>query len=140
MTTNRMGLTPEQAANTFTDEQLESLAYGNNPQSNVYRELLAYRKASKEPVADVVAWNKPGEERKCDIRLRRFDVAPGPLFAAPQLQTVKVPDGWKLVPTELTDVMRDAWDSAPNGDDDDLNLQNAYRAMIAAAPSVTNEP
>ena len=47
MTTNRMGLIPEQAANTFTDEQLESLAYGNNPQSNVYRELLAHRKASK---------------------------------------------------------------------------------------------
>lgn len=35
---------------------------------------------SAEPVADVVAWNKEGEERTCDIRWRRFDVAPGPLF------------------------------------------------------------
>ncbi|MFC3189748.1 hypothetical protein [Pseudocitrobacter faecalis] len=34
-----------------------------------------------EPVADVVAWHKEGEERTCDIRWRRFDVAPGPLFA-----------------------------------------------------------
>lgn len=45
-------------------------------------ELLAYREASREPVADVVAWNKPGEERTCDIRWRRFDVAPGPLYAS----------------------------------------------------------
>ena len=36
-----------------------------------------------EPVADVVAWNKEGEERTCDIRWRRFDVAPGPLYAFP---------------------------------------------------------
>ncbi|MGL5599510.1 MAG: hypothetical protein ACRDD5_01255 [Silvania sp.] len=34
-----------------------------------------------EPVADVVAWSKPGEERKCDIRWRRHDVAPGPLYS-----------------------------------------------------------
>lgn len=37
-----------------------------------------------EPVADVVAWHKEGEERTCDIRWRRFDVAPGPLFAVAQ--------------------------------------------------------
>lgn len=45
------------------------------------------------------------------------------------------PDGYKLVPTEITRAMRDAWDSAPNGhEDDDVNMCNAYRAMIAAAP------
>ncbi|MFH3099991.1 hypothetical protein [Citrobacter freundii] len=44
-----------------------------------------------EPVADVVAWNREGEERTCDIRLRRFDLAPGPLFAVAQPATV-VPD------------------------------------------------
>lgn len=37
-----------------------------------------------EPVADVVAWHKEGEERTCDIRWRRFDVEPGPLYAVPQ--------------------------------------------------------
>ena len=36
-----------------------------------------------EPVADVVAWKKQGEERTCDIRWRRHDVAPGTLFTAP---------------------------------------------------------
>ncbi|HIH4375641.1 TPA: DUF551 domain-containing protein [Citrobacter freundii] len=44
-----------------------------------------------EPVADVVAWNREGEERTCDIRLRRFDLAPGPLFAVAQPAPV-VPD------------------------------------------------
>lgn len=44
-----------------------------------------------EPVADVVAWKREGEERTCDIRLRRFDLAPGPLFAVAQPAPV-VPD------------------------------------------------
>ncbi|TNV14940.1 hypothetical protein FH968_20685 [Buttiauxella sp. B2] len=57
-------------------------------QMEMARELLAYRKASSEAVADVVAWSHPTEERKCDIRWRRFDVSPGPLFAAPQLPVV----------------------------------------------------
>lgn len=46
-----------------------------------------------EPVADVVAWHKEGEERTCDIRWRRFDVAPGPLFAVAQ-PTPVVPDAY----------------------------------------------
>lgn len=37
---------------------------------------------ASEPVADVVAWSSPNEERICDIRWRRFDVAPGPLYTA----------------------------------------------------------
>lgn len=45
----------------------------------------------QEPVGDVVSWSRPGEERTCDIRWRRFDVAPGPLYAAPQSAPV-VPD------------------------------------------------
>lgn len=45
------------------------------------RELRESREAV--PVADVVSWNKEGEERTCDIRWRRFDVAPGPLFTTP---------------------------------------------------------
>lgn len=38
---------------------------------------------AQEPVADVVAWSSPTEERTCDIRWRRHDVEPGPLYAAP---------------------------------------------------------
>lgn len=51
-------------------------------------ELLAQRKTGmeQEPVADVVAWSSPNEERTCDIRWRRHDVAPGPLYAVPPQQ------------------------------------------------------
>lgn len=44
---------------------------------------LAVQLANAEPVADVVDWHKEGEERTCDIRWRRFDVSPGPLYAVP---------------------------------------------------------
>ena len=45
-----------------------------------------------------------------------------------------IPDGWVMVPVELTPDMRAAWDSAPYTDDDDNDMKAAYRAMIAAAP------
>ncbi|MBE3289564.1 hypothetical protein [Enterobacter cloacae complex sp. P31C] len=45
-----------------------------------------------------------------------------------------IPYDWVLVPVELTTDMRAAWDSAPYTDDDDNDMQAAYRAMIAAAP------
>lgn len=47
----------------------------------------------QEPVADVVAWSSPTEERTCDIRWRRHDVEPGPLYTAPSLpQAAVVPE------------------------------------------------
>lgn len=45
-----------------------------------------------------------------------------------------IPDGWVMVPVELTPDMRAAWDSAPYTDDDDNDMQATYRAMIAVAP------
>lgn len=150
MTTNRMGLTPEMALEIsnerIDDEALAeliefrrgSLDYhvkqGNKTQAFMHgmvlsalRELLAYRKDSSEPVADAVAWNKTGEERKCDIRWRRFDVAPGPLFAAPPLQAVTVPD-------------KATWRDAPvNSENVDWAAGwNACRTVMLK--SVTNEP
>ncbi|HDL7930286.1 TPA: hypothetical protein PXP81_000709 [Yersinia enterocolitica] len=68
-----------------------------------------------------------GWARKCESVTMK-----GSLYTTPQLNS---PDGYKLVPTEITKAMRDAWDSAPNcHEDDDVNMCNAYRAMIAAAP------
>ncbi|WP_238759456.1 hypothetical protein [Klebsiella oxytoca] len=54
------------------------------------RELQERRKAAmdSEPVADVVAWSSPNEERKCDIRWRRHDVEPGPLYRHAQQPVV----------------------------------------------------
>lgn len=56
--------------------------------ASALRELLSCRSAL--PVADVVAWSNPNEERKCDIRWRRHDVEPGPLYRHAQpAQTVQ---------------------------------------------------
>lgn len=160
------------------------------------RELLEYRKASTQPVGEVVAWGesippRQGIARKVDFRWLDVNVEPGTLlYAAPQLkqssnpeqfaithdmamafhhalndggighedlEDIKIglraafancgpqlqpvsnpymlPAGWVMVPSELTPCMQDAWDSAPNGnEDDDVNMRNAYRAMIASAP------
>lgn len=45
----RHGLTIEQSSNSFTDEDLEGMAHGNNPVANAYRELLAFRKTESNP-------------------------------------------------------------------------------------------
>ncbi|WP_142426004.1 hypothetical protein [Klebsiella aerogenes] len=57
--------------------------------ASALRELLSCRSAL--PVADVVAWSHPTEERMCDIRWRRHDVEPGPLYRHAQPAPV-VPD------------------------------------------------
>ncbi|HBS6078447.1 hypothetical protein [Klebsiella pneumoniae] len=54
---------------------------------------IALAAMDSEPVADVVAWSSPNEERKCDIRWRRHDVEPGPLYRHAQLAPV-VPDAY----------------------------------------------
>lgn len=45
-----------------------------------------------------------------------------------------IPEGWALVPENLTTEMRNAWDSAPMSDDDSQNMRDAYRAMLYSAP------
>ncbi|MBW8246432.1 hypothetical protein [Enterobacter mori] len=52
---------------------------------------IALASLEAEPVADVVAWSSPNEERTCDIRLRRHDITAGPLYTAPPAP-VSVPD------------------------------------------------
>ena len=50
--------------------------------------MAALMTPEPEPVADVVAWSSPSEERTCDIRWRRHDVKPGPLYTAPPAPVV----------------------------------------------------
>ncbi len=70
-----------------------------------------------EPVADVVAWHKECEERTCDIRWRRFDVAPGPLFAVAQpVANVPTFDEWLEIRGNkplgwVKDAMRESYDA-----------------------------
>lgn len=44
---------------------------------------VALSALTAEPVADVVSWNHPVENRTCAVQLRRFDLLPGELFTAP---------------------------------------------------------
>lgn len=87
---NKSIITKEQELRAFITGFLTAPAHDehseNSMTAQVFRIALAAMDA--EPVADVVAWYKEGEERTCDIRLRRFDVAPGPLFAVAQPVTV----------------------------------------------------
>lgn len=91
--------------------------------------MAALMTPKQEPVADVVAWSSPTEERTCDIRWRRHDVAPGPLYNAPPAPVV--PDEWKL---------QDAIDfiekyTPASEEEAALFAWNACRAaMLAAAP------
>ncbi|HEI8866139.1 TPA: hypothetical protein SLG40_001626 [Serratia odorifera] len=62
-----------------------------------------------------------------------------PVTLAYKLNSPEIPDGWALVPVELTVEMQAAWDGAPNcSDDDTVNMMNAYRAMLAATPEVND--
>lgn len=70
----------------FTKERLEEIAEDGFLKHGESKELarMALAGMGAEPVADVVAWSHPTEERTCDIRWRRHDVSPGPLYTAPQ--------------------------------------------------------
>lgn len=64
-----------------------------------YKMLLAAMEA--EPVADVVSWSHPNEERKCDIRWRRHDIEPGPLYR--HAQPEQIAPGWIPVSERMPD-------------------------------------
>ncbi|MEF5353561.1 hypothetical protein U9898_23035 [Escherichia coli] len=85
---------------TITRERLQEIAEDgflkHGESKGLARMVLAAM--DSEPVADVVAWSSPNEERKCDIRWRRHDVEPGPLYRHAQPAPV--------VPEEMT--IRDA--------------------------------
>lgn len=74
-----------------TKEQYDGFAKNPECETRVLYTAPPAPVVNAEPVADVVACHKEGEERTCDIRWRRFDVAPGPLFAVAQPVAV-VPD------------------------------------------------
>lgn len=61
-----------------------------------------------------------------------------PLYTAAPAPVARVPDGWKMVPVEPTNGMRDAghraaWRSIPSLFDEG-DAANVYRAMLSAAP------
>ncbi|MGE0936434.1 hypothetical protein AB9H26_19280 [Yersinia enterocolitica] len=55
-----------------------------------------------------------------------------PVYLAPQLNSPEIPEGWKLVPIELTAEMAQAAKEAHEGES--YLPYSIYRAMLAAAP------
>lgn len=49
------------------------------------------------------------------------------------------PPGCVVVPVEPTPEMWAAWDRSPFNEDDQIERNNAYRAMIAAAPQAKEQ-
>jgi len=89
---------------------------------------IALASLEAEPVADVVAWSSPNEERTCDVRLRRHDIKPGPLYAI--LPAPVVPNGWVLVPVEPTeDMIVNGFESEPDESFSDEKEWKAYDSM-----------
>lgn len=80
---------------TITREQLLEIIETDHVQCGEasYLARMALAAMDSEPVADVVAWSHPTEERTCDIRWRRHDVEPGPLYRHAQPAPV-VPDAY----------------------------------------------
>jgi hypothetical protein len=102
-------------------------------------EIKEYRKASREPVywqfksvnGDWLGVGKSGAEQAtgegCEVR---------PLYAAPPLQAVTVPDGWQLVPIEITDEIAEAISKEARCCGG-IAL-DVYEAMLNAAPQPPN--
>lgn len=76
----------------FTQDIIRGHGYGVAPSAVEALARIALASLEAEPVADVVSWSSPNEERTCDIRLRRHDITAGPLYTAPPAPE-SVPDG-----------------------------------------------
>ena len=115
------------ATQTFEMDKSKLIAVEPEHVQELARIALASLEA--EAVADVVAWSSQNEERTCDVRLRRHDIKPGPLYTAPPA-TVSVPA---------------ALDNDIDSDDHPLlwsynNGWNAYRAaMLQGAVQPQNQ-
>jgi hypothetical protein len=103
---------------------------------------IALASLEAEAVADVVAWSSPNEERTCDVRLRRHDIKPGPLYTAPPAP-VSVPDG--VLKSLLPDAEKSEFWFEHNGKIlfEGVKFNNAVfdacrAAMLQGAESVSN--
>lgn len=109
------------------------------PVSNSDELPLDYLQGHKDGTGGLHNWQKPIIRKQVTGCTTTKSNLPG-RFARSDMPTVQggnspvIPDGWVMVPVELTPDMRAAWDSAPYTDDDDNDMQAAYRAMIAVAP------
>lgn len=71
--------------------------YLHHLQSKLKRQYAALAALTAEPVADVIKWSHPKEERRCSVQLRKFDLMPCQLYTTPPaqlLRPVELPTGY----------------------------------------------
>ncbi|EPF0539215.1 hypothetical protein ACSQHD_003126 [Yersinia enterocolitica] len=123
----------------FTVEQLNDFIKSDHTQCGDVAALARIALAAKraEPVGYL--------EQNCLDYLRSgsdADIWPEggagdiPVYLAPQLNSPEIPEGWKLVPIELTAEMAQAAGEAHEGES--YLPYSIYRAMLAAAPEKEN--
>ncbi|HHH0005975.1 TPA: hypothetical protein ACPZCA_004429 [Yersinia enterocolitica] len=124
---------------SFTVEQLNDFIKSDHTQCGDVAALARIALAAKraEPVGYL--------EQNCLDYLRSgsdADIWPEggagdiPVYLAPQLNSPEIPEGWKLVPIELTAEMAQAAGEAHEGES--YLPYSIYRAMLAAAPEKEN--
>ncbi|WP_145522493.1 hypothetical protein [Yersinia bercovieri] len=123
---------------SFTVERLEEITELKTlsfPPSHAESAALA-RIALAAKRAEPVAWEVKGYLCHSKEKADSYIGEPVPLYEAPQLNSPEIPEGWKLVPIELTAEMAQAAGEAHEGES--YLPYSIYRAMLAAAPEKEN--
>ncbi|HEI6974357.1 TPA: hypothetical protein SK287_002486 [Yersinia enterocolitica] len=124
---------------SFTVEQLNDFIKSDHAQCGDVAALARIALSAKR--AEPVAWKWRGavgdiwtqEKRKADFVKENCPELPvTELYTTPQLNSPEIPEGWRLVPIELTAEMAQAAGEAHEGES--YLPYSIYRAMLAAAP------
>ncbi|HGK4590756.1 TPA: hypothetical protein ACJ2UD_004381 [Yersinia enterocolitica] len=141
------------ALDSFTVERLEEIiaeeGYSamRTPKNDEVRALARIALAAKraEPVGYLCEWDngnqviyygEAGNALDDDWSSQPSVHKNLPIYTTPQLNSPEIPEGWKLVPIELTAEMAQAAGEAHEGES--YLPYSIYRAMLAAAPEKEN--
>lgn len=97
---------------------------------------IALAVLAAEPVAVKYASGEVLTKEECADDERVFAVCcrvETPLFTAPPVLALRVPDGWKLVPKNATGQMVSAWREAIHNN---ASIEGAFLKMVDAAPEL----
>lgn len=124
--------------NSFTDEDLEMMAHGNNPQSNAYRELLEFRRNSPVTPDGLLGCGENCWSCGKYFTYEQHSECDGycPHCNSPVDLDDEEDQPSKVVPTNPTEEMiSNAWREAI-GKCDHETIKRIYAAMLASAPTL----
>ncbi|EKN3879410.1 hypothetical protein RSE69_004016 [Yersinia enterocolitica] len=119
---------------SFTVERLEELSTKENIPEVAALARIALAAKRAEPVINIKfkdGWPVPESVGVVDAGKKLAD-GYHDFYTTPQLNSPEIPEGWKLVPIELTAEMAQAAGEAHEGES--YLPYSIYRAMLAAAP------